>query len=171
MTASVRVSNERAASGTLSLKFTDAPGLSQIWQPHIFYQPRFLEGTVIQAFDAYLEPGALFFTEWRDETAHPECIGPTVELSGDGTVKASGRTLTRVPAETWLHVEVECPLGDREAGYTVRIGLMGEAPEVFEDVPLRGNDFQELHWLGFVSTADDAAVFYIDNVSIEPLGG
>ncbi|MBM4050924.1 MAG: right-handed parallel beta-helix repeat-containing protein, partial [Planctomycetes bacterium] len=43
--ASIRVTDEMAASGQRSLKFTDAPGLAHDWQPHLVYRPLFKRGT------------------------------------------------------------------------------------------------------------------------------
>jgi hypothetical protein len=73
--ASIRVTDQQAASGKRSLKVTDAKALEPSWQPHFFYQPHIAEGAVGESFDLKLQPGALMFTEWRDEKEYPACIG------------------------------------------------------------------------------------------------
>ncbi|NMC20552.1 MAG: hypothetical protein GYA33_09040, partial [Thermogutta sp.] len=109
--ASIRVTGEEAASGKQSLKITDAKALQPSWQPHCFYQPHITQGTVRQSFDLKLLPGATFFTEWRDETAYPAAIGPSVTFDSSGRVTVGGKTLATIPAEGWVHVEIEGRLG------------------------------------------------------------
>jgi hypothetical protein len=167
--ATIRVTDEAAATGKHSLKFTDAAGLSQPWQPHLFYQPHYLTGRVRESLDLRLEPGAHLFTEWRDDSVYPENIGPTVTVLPDGQVTASGRPLLRIPLSQWVHLEIEGAVGkDAATTYAVSITLPGQPPQRFDNIPNQGTDFHELHWLGFVSLAEQAAVFYVDNVRIQP---
>ena len=163
--ASIRVTAERAQSGRHSLKFTDAAGLQQTWQPHVYYQPHFANGTVRQSFDLFLTPGARLFTEWRDQTAYPACIGPSVSFDERGAVLVDGRTLLTVPLETWVHVEIQAELGTRTFALSVEQPGMG--PTVFGDLPFRGDDFRELHWVGLVCTADEPTAFYVDNLQTQ----
>jgi hypothetical protein len=166
--ATIRVTDEQAASGRHSLKFTDAAGLSQSWQPHLYYEPAYLSGQVRQSFDVRLEPGAQMFVEWRDNTAYPENIGPTLAVSPDGQVTASGKALRQIPFSQWVHVDIEGAVGrDAPRTYTVTLTLPGQPPQRFENIPNRGTDFNELHWLGFVCPAEQPAVFYVDNLQIQ----
>ncbi|MGQ9729640.1 MAG: hypothetical protein ACUVX8_00060 [Candidatus Zipacnadales bacterium] len=165
--ASIRVSAEQAAKGRHSLKITDSPAVQPSWQPHFFYQPHFTTGTVRQSFDLLLRPGALLFTEWRDKTGYPGCIGPSVTFSGEGQVNASGQPLSDIPVGEWVHVEIECALGQPKGSYVVTLAVPGQKPQRFENLPLKGGDFRELHWLGFVSTATSRVSFYLDNLKVE----
>ncbi len=168
--ASIRVTDEKAAGGGHSLKVTDAPGLEFTWQPHLFYQPHFLEGMVRQSFDVYLQPESLLFTQWRDSGPYPANIGPAVTFDGSGSIAASGERLRDVPVGEWFRVEIECALGKTAPKtYSVTISVPGEAREQFDDIPFTGEGFRELHWLGFVSTATGKAVFYLDNVRVQPV--
>lgn len=169
--ASIRVTDEEAAGGKRSLKFTDAPGLEFAWQPHMYYQPHFVEGVVRESCDLRLERGALMFTEWRDEGTYPDTIGPSVTFDGEGKVTASGKVVAAIPVGQWVRVEIECALG-KSAPRTYTLGLTppGQPPQRFEGLPFTGKAFRELHWLGFVSTADAKAVFYVDNVKVQPMG-
>jgi hypothetical protein len=166
--ASIRVSEEQAAAGRRSLKFTDVAGLVPSWQPHMFYQPHLVEGTVRQSFDVWLGRDALVFTEWRDQTVYPGCIGPAVTLDGTGKVMAGGKVLTTVPGETWVHVEIEAALGkNAPKEFKLTVTPPNAASQVFTDLAFKGGDFHELHWLGFVSIAANNSVFYLDNLEIK----
>ena len=168
--ATIRVTDEQAASGRHSLKFTDAPGLSQPWQPHMFYQPNYLSGKVRQSFDLRVEPGAKLYTEWRDNGPYPDNIGPSLAVDAQGNLTASQKPLLQLPLSQWVHIEIDGAVGkDAPKTYTVAVTLPGQQPQQFDSIPNQGNDFRELHWLGFVSMAEQKAVFYVDNLKIQLL--
>ena len=165
--ASIVVSAERAAQGRHSLKITDSLTLKPSWQPHFYYEPHQKSGPVRQSFDVWMATNAQFFTEWRDTAAYPQNIGPSVRFDGDGRVTVGGKVLTRVPAESWVHVEIEAALG-KDAARTFKLTLKsaGGAAQAFSDLPISGKDFHELHWLGFSSTAAADTAFYLDNLKL-----
>jgi len=144
--ASIRVSDEAAASGQRSLKFTDAPGLKHDWQPHLVYAPRYHRGVARLSFDVRLEPGASFVHEWRD-ASQPYLIGPSIAIVGgasaprdavggvspvggvssrrdprDGDVPptmqltAGGKPLATVPLGKWIRIEIVAGLGKQATG-------------------------------------------------------
>ena len=122
-----------------------------------------------------MDDGALMFTEWRDTGPYPNNIGPSVTFSAGGTggparVEVGGRPLTTFPVGEWVHVEIECPLG-QEPGRTFTLTVMPTGKEAarFTDLPLRGDEFRELQWAGFVSTAEEAVAYYLDNVKLAPV--
>jgi len=166
--ASIRVSEDRAAAGRRSLKITDSESLQPSWEPHFYYQPRFTSGTIQQSFDVWLSPSARFFTEWRDDAAtYPQNVGSTVRFDGNGNVTAGGNVLTQVPAEVWVHVQIEATLGQNAPRtFKLTITTTGAAAKTFADLPIPGAGFRELHWLGFSSTAAADTTFYLDNMSI-----
>lgn len=166
--ASIVVSPDRAAEGRRSLKITDSSTLKPSWQPHFYYEPHLTTGTARQTFDVWFSTNAQFFTEWRDTATYPKNVGPSLRFDGDGRVSAGGRLLARVPPESWVHIEIEAGLG-KTAPRTFRVTLKrsGQPPQVFRDLPMSGNDFREIHWLGFSSTAEANAVFYVDNLRIQ----
>lgn len=170
--ASIRVADDTAAAGLHSLKVTDAPGLEQPWQPHFFYQPHFTAGVLRQSFDLRLEPGALMYTEWRDDGPYPDNIGPSVTFDAQqgqtARVVVAGRAVAELPVSQWAHVEIEAELGPTTARtWRLRVQPLGGEPQVIADLPLAGKAFAALHWLGFVSTATETAVFYLDNVRLQ----
>jgi hypothetical protein len=170
--ASIRVSREQAASGKQSLKFTDVKGLVPSWQPHLFYQPHLVEGLVRQSFDLRLSPGATLLTEWRDETAYPACIGPSVTVDASGTITVGGKQVAVVPADGWIHFEIEARLGKTAPKtFTLAVTPPGGRRTTLAGLPVAGGDFHQLHWLGFVSVADANTVFYVDNLRVRPVTG
>ncbi|MGQ9732197.1 MAG: hypothetical protein ACUVX8_13120, partial [Candidatus Zipacnadales bacterium] len=166
--ASIRVTDETASTGKHSLKFTDAPGLAQVWQPHMYYLPDFRRGLIHCAFDVRIEPGAIFWHEWRDR-ANPYHAGPSVRIEANGELRAGGQTLLTVPHGQWLHMDIDCGLG-KEAGetYQLAVTLPNGEEHVFE-VPLANAEFRRLQWLGFISLAEKTTAFYIDNVQLLPI--
>ena len=58
--ATIRVTEEAAATGKHSLKFSDAPGQKVSYNPHLWYEPRYLEGVMEGCFALRVEPGAVF---------------------------------------------------------------------------------------------------------------
>jgi hypothetical protein len=165
--ASIRVSDERAASGKRSLKITDSKSLKPTWQPHFYYTPHLTSGTVRASFDAWLAPEAQFFTEWRDSSAYPQNVGPSICFNGNGWVSTGGKSLARMPANAWFHVEIEATLSkDGPRTFKLTLTPSGGAPQVFSDLPISGANFHEIHWLGFSSTAAADTTFFLDNLRI-----
>ncbi len=165
--ASILVSAERAASGRHSLKVTDSQTLKPSWQPHFYYEPRIVSGTLRQSFDVWLGTNAQFFTEWRDTAAYPQNIGPSVRFEGNGEVTMNGRVLARMPVGQWFHVEIEAALGKNAARvFALTLIPQGAAAQTFRDLPIAGKGFHEVHWLGFSSTAAADTEFYLDNLRI-----
>ncbi len=162
---SIRVTAGGAAEGGQCLKFQDAAGLQHSFNPHLFYQPHFRKGVATMSFDLRLGPGAVFAHEWRD-AAQPYCTGPSLRVDAGGKLHAGGTPVMQLPTDAWVHVEIVCRLG-REAGgdYQLSVTVPGEEPRKF-DLRCGSEKFQRLEWLGFVSLADAATVFYVDNVKL-----
>ncbi|MCX5757449.1 MAG: right-handed parallel beta-helix repeat-containing protein, partial [Candidatus Hydrogenedentes bacterium] len=164
-----RVTDETAASGKRSLKFTDAPGLAHAFDPHIFYSPAIVTGTVKAHFTLRVEPGATVFHEWRDRH-NPYRIGPSLWIKGNGELTVGGKVLATIPLSQWVSFEVTCALGKTANGaFALAITLPGQAPQRFEGLACGNPAFRRLDWLGFVSNANDAAVFYLDDVKFEEI--
>ncbi|HEX8235792.1 MAG TPA: right-handed parallel beta-helix repeat-containing protein [Abditibacteriaceae bacterium] len=163
--ATVRVTEETAASGKRSLKFTDAAGQQHAFNPHVWYSPGFKSGRVAASFDLRLEPGAVMYHEWRDN-ASPYHAGPSLRVLGDGSLLAAGRTLTKLPHGQWVHFEIDYELGGSTT-YNLRIRVPGQQEQSFNNL-IAASSLKSLHWFGFVADANEAAVFYLDNVQISP---
>ncbi len=165
-----RVTEETAASGTKCLKFVDAPGQKHFYNPHVYYKPGLTTGLTSGSFDLRWEAGAQLTYEWRDYTAKDRefFTGPRLEVAADGTLSSGGRELLVVPPGKWVNIKVLCKLGAQADGrFDLSVKLPdGQVVDFPELTYLSG--FTRLDWCGFVSTKDDTAVFFIDNVGIEP---
>ncbi len=163
--ATIRVTDEVAATGKHSLKFTDAAGLDQPWNPHLYYSPHLTDGLVRESFDLRFEPGALIWIEWRD-ASQPYIVGPSMGLDADGQLTAREQTVMSLPANQWVHFEIVCGLGKHANGtYDLTVTVPGREPKRLEKLPCDPR-FKRLEWLGFVSNATGPAVFYLDNLKL-----
>ncbi len=164
----ILVSTDTAAAGAQSLKFIDAPGAPHNWTPHIYYRPTYSKGEVQVSWDmlnSKTRP-ASFYVEVRQWDVHPYRVGPTVSVSPDGKVTASGRPLGAIPLGEWAHVDIRFELGPG-AAKTYRITLRAPArPPVAAEIPFRSPAFEKVTWFGVSSTSDAASVFYIDNLKL-----
>lgn len=165
--ASILVSDETAAGGKHSLKFTDAPGQENTWQPHMRYLPRISRGTVRLSFDVLLKMDAILAVEWRDWRSTPYVVGPSLRLGAGGQFTANGVVVTEVPTDQWIHVEVVCPVGQgAEPAYSLTVSVPGRDPVKIDKVPLQTERLRQLNWVGFISDADVATAIYVDNVRL-----
>ncbi len=163
----ISVTDEAAAEGRHSLKFTDVPGLDHVFDPHMFYVPRFRAGRARLSFDLRVEPGAIVGHEWRD-AASPYRVGPSLRVDAGGKLQAGGKPLADVPTGEWLRIEIVCDLGAKTPGtYDLTLTLPGQPPQTFRQLTCGSDRFNRLEWLGFVSLANDDSVFYLDNVKLE----
>ena len=91
--------------------------------------------------------------------------GTVVHFHGNGQISVARKPLTRVPPNTWIHVEIVGSVGkDAARTFTVRVSRPGQEEQTFDDLPISGSEYGELHWLGFSSTAAADTTFYLDNV-------
>ncbi len=166
--ATVRVTDETAGSGKHSLKFIDVPGQKFSYSPHVYLSPNFQAGALRGSFLLRLEPGAIFYHEWRDN-ASPYHAGPSLRIEADGTLTAAGRPLTKIPHSIWVSIQIECGLGAQANGrYSLSLSFGGRTPPmVFADLTC-SKEFRKLTWWGFVSDADADTVFYIDDLRLTP---
>jgi hypothetical protein len=164
--ASIRVSDEQASTGKHSLKFMDASGLKQAWQPHLYYKPLYRQGVVRMSFDLLWQSGATLVCEWRDD-AQPYKTGPSLRVDPSGQLFAGQKSLLKLPAK-WVHLEIDCGLGQQADGkYRLTVTLPGEKPQVFADLSCPNSAFRSLRWLGFTSLATERVAYYLDNVRLD----
>ncbi len=166
--ATIRVSDEAAASGSHSLRFSDAPGQRNRYDPHLCYKPGFATGSVEGAFAIRLEAGAEFVHEWRT-AGEPYVSGPMLRIA-NGKLSAAGRELMDIPLSRWVRIAITTALGTEAHGrWQLSVALPGgQPPRRFTDLPC-AERFDRLDWYGFIADADAAAVFYLDDVSVRQL--
>lgn len=167
-TAPVRVSDDTAASGKHSLKFTDGDPARFIHEPEVMYHVKLDEGIVVCAFDVRLEPGAILRCDLRGRK-NVMAIGAMLVFTADGRLEVNNKALTDVPRGQWFHVAVTVGVGDAADGtLDLAVTLPDGAQRLFDDIPYLSGDFDALVKVSFLSFAKDKTVFYLDNVSIKP---
>ncbi len=165
--ATIRVTDETAASGARSLKFTDAPGLQHRFNPHLVYPPHFINGRAMASFALRLEPGAVFYHEWRDGHT-PYRVGPSVWVDAEGVLSIRGKELMTLPHSQWVTFAIETLLGRSANGeFSMTVTVPGQAPRQFDHLACGSKQFQAIEWFGFVSNTDGPSVFYLDDVHLE----
>ncbi|MHB8996864.1 MAG: right-handed parallel beta-helix repeat-containing protein [Armatimonadota bacterium] len=165
--ATIRATDETAATGKHSLKFTDAPNLAHNWQPHLVYNPNLKDGLIRFAFSARLEEGAILWQEWRDNT-NPYKVGPSLRIDAKGDLTAGGQTLMHLDRSQWVRFEITCGVGKRSTGtWDLTVTAPNAQPQSFKTLPFGHKAFRTLNWLGFVSEATEKTVFYLDDLKMQ----
>ena len=163
------VTDETAASGKHSLKFTDAAGLPATFFPYVTYPLEQDSGSLKMSFDLRWEKGALMQLDWRDDP-YQFNMGPNLTTSATGMLSANGRPMVQLSEGKWAHIEINCVLGDQASDkYDLSVTLPGAVPQVFHDVAC-SPQFQTLNCIVFMANGDAPAVFYIDNLAFVPTG-
>jgi hypothetical protein len=161
-----RVTDEAAASGKHSLKFTDAAGLKYPWVPYVAYSDSIDDGIVRGGFDLRWETGAIFVYEWRDDPAVYH-LGPQLQVDAQGSLTANGKPLgVTLPPGQWVRFDVTCGLGSSATGaYDLTVKLPGAAPRTFKALACDPK-FTFLNQFVIISNTDGPSVFYIDNLEL-----
>lgn len=162
---SIYVVADQAASGKRSLKITDAPGLDPTWDPHLVLKPSYKTGKVTVAFNVRMEKGAKFFMDWRS-SGNPYLKGPSLYFENESIMEHRGKKKVAFPADTWARVEIMTTLGEKAPGkWTLKITPEGQPTQEFKDLPCDA-EWNELAWLGFVSTATEKVAFWLDDLKV-----
>ncbi|MBM3497524.1 MAG: hypothetical protein FJX74_02530 [Armatimonadetes bacterium] len=161
--ASVRVTDESAASGDHSLKVSETTGLKNAWEPYITYMLDAEEGVWEAGFDLRVEADADVVYEWRDDPYHYN-LGPNLHVQPDGWLLANGKQLLQLPVGEWVRLDVKCGLGEQATGtYDLTVKLADGEPETFPAVPC-SPQFSFLSCVVVMSVATQPTAFYLDNV-------
>jgi hypothetical protein len=160
----ITLSDQIAAGGKQSLKFTDASNLHFAYDPHLYFQPGYERGSAVCRFALRVEPGAVFFHEWRDD-ASPYRVGPSLWIE-NGKLRASGREWIDVPTGEWLRLEIRAGLGrDANGTWSLTVRRPGQPPKHQGSLPC-DPAWKSLDWLGFVSNANQPSTFYLDDLEV-----
>lgn len=169
--ATIRVTDQKAAAGKRSLKFTDKPGQKKSYNPHMYYRPNLRTGVAVGTFSLYLEPNATLYHEWRD-SRQPYRVGPSVWFAADGTLKVANKPLMKIPAGKWAQFEIRCGLGKNATGtFDLVVTVAGQQPKKFEKLACGNPKFRQFTWCGFIAEGQANSVFYLDDVNIACCGG
>ena len=162
--AGIFVTEETASSGKRSLKIVDAPGQKARYNPHFYVVPGDLGPNLTGKFALRWEKGAILYHEWRDGGS-PYKVGPSLRVEADGTLQVGGKALMTLPAGQWLTLAVKTSLGT--GNWNLEVRLPGRTPaRKFPGLACDKN-CQKLAWWGFVSDADAATVFYLDDLLMD----
>ncbi len=133
--ATIRVTDEQACSGKHSLKFTDAPGQKNRFDPHLYYTPGFKQGVLNGAFAVRLEKGAVLYHEWRTAD-NPYHSGPSLRIDGEGNLQVGGKILLKLPLSQWVKFAITCGVGNQATGkWDLSVTLPEQKePQAFKDL-------------------------------------
>jgi hypothetical protein len=160
----VVVTEETAASGRRGLKIADEAGLTHAFDPHFYYSPHYGEGLATCSFAIRVEPGAVFYHEWRDTSTSPYKVGPSVWFR-DGKMFVGDRAVADVPAGKWLRVKVESRLGGDRPTWSLAVEIPGAEAVKLKDLPLAPG-MKRVDWVGFSSSADHPTAVYLDDLEL-----
>lgn len=166
---SILVSDEAAASGQKSLKFTDGRA-DKGWYPA--WSIRFdagEKGTVSLRCDIMnaADSPAKFNVEFRDWSGSDYKTGPMLRINREGAVSVGGRKLASVEPGRWAHLEVSFQFGpDAPDTFTLKLTPRGGDTRVFEDLAFVDKSFATLTWFGFSSLGNQKAAYYVDNLKL-----
>ena len=164
---SIAVTDETASSGKHSLKVTDAPGLKQIWLPHLCAHTDVESGRAQNTFAVRLESGADVNFEWRDWSQAEYHTGPQFRLR-NGKLSVGARSLLDVPVGQWLQFSVAANLGSGDTGkWDLEVKVPGQAPRSWKDLSYANPKFKNLTWIGFTSDANSTTIFYLDDFGLD----
>lgn len=166
--AVVAITDERAAEGEQCLKFQDAPGAGYRWLPHLEYKRTYTNGTVTLSWDMLnsKEQPDEFIVELRDYSSGNYLSGPGVAVSADGTVKASGQVVGKMPLGEWVKATIDITLGGAGPGtYRLQLDIPGQQ-RIVKTLPVPSKAFRAITWLGLMSNSDGNALFYVDNLRL-----
>ncbi|HOX38621.1 MAG TPA: right-handed parallel beta-helix repeat-containing protein [Candidatus Brocadiia bacterium] len=163
---SVMVTEECAASGNISLKIVDAPGLKHEYNPHFYFNPNHREGVSTFSFDMRMDANARMYHEWREYRGNDYKVGPSMTID-KGRLIIGGQERLSLPAGEWIHFEASAGLGGKSSGtWNLKVVLPGGKIEEFKRLKNGSADWKELHWLGFSSTATWNTSYYLDNLKL-----
>ncbi len=159
------VTDETAASGKHSVKIVDAPGLRNVFDPHLTYENLgHVTGRIHNSFDLRVAKDTRMNFEWRDYGVPPYATGPQFALY-DGLLTFGNGQKLAMPADAWIHFEIVAGLSEAaKDGWTLRVTVPGRPPREFRSLAMANPRFKKLDWIGFSSNATYKTTFYLDNV-------
>jgi hypothetical protein len=162
------VTDETAASGKHSLKIVDAPGLANVFDPHLTYENLgYTSGRLRNSFDVRVAKDTRMNFEWRDYDGSPYATGPQLAVNDTRLTFGNGQELV-VPAGTWIHFEIVAGLGAAaKDGWTLRVSVPGQPLREFCKLAMANPRFKKLDWIGFSSNATYKTTFYLDNLQLK----
>ncbi|OGV58555.1 MAG: hypothetical protein A2X45_01430 [Lentisphaerae bacterium GWF2_50_93] len=165
---SIVVTDETAATGRRSVKITDAPGLKNVWNPHLCWKVDYAKGNIENSFYLRVEKASMVDFEWRDWSENPYKVALHFAIR-DGKLKLDNGTSIDLPVDQWVHFGISGVAGKENAGkWTLTVKLPGQEPLEYKDMPYSNKAFSKLTWIGFTSNATDKTSFFLDDFVLKP---
>lgn len=83
-------------------------------------------------------------------------------------MSVAGKVLAELPRETWITLEIACPVGESVAGqWTLRVHLPEGQTLSFDSLPIGSARFGKLTWIGWCSMATKPTQIYLDRVILQ----
>jgi hypothetical protein len=114
---SIVVIDETAATGRHSVKITDAPGLKNTYDPHLYWKVDCAAASIENSFDLRVEKASNIAFVWRDWSGGGGDYKTAVRIDiSDCKLKlGSGATLD-LPENQWVHFEITGVAGEANSG-------------------------------------------------------
>lgn len=167
-TCTVRVTEERSASGSKSLLF-QAGGGAQSWFPNMVIRKPFGEGRYSLSMRIWNDPehpGAITLgTRSYDEEDYTTCV--EVRIRSDGEITAGNRPIGAVPAGEWFELSLSFGGGKNDGqSYDLLVTLTDGTAIRADSVPASDASFDRLDWIGIIASANEGR-FYLDELQLE----
>jgi hypothetical protein len=148
------------------LEMRDGPEQAHAYDPHFYYDPFHSSGTTRIAFDLRMEAEHHFLHEWRDaSTPYKTSVYLSIK---NGSITAGGSKLDTLPPLTWVHFEIEAPVGkDSDGSWTLRYTPSGGKTVTVEKLPPQKPGGTELRWVGFINPGTAPSKAWLDNLEID----
>lgn len=161
----VAITDETAATGARSLRFSDGPDYAKPFYPYInpAMPPAPLRGHVRVSLALWLEEDARVVVECRDH----ERSGPLVRFTEDGSVEVDGSKVGTVPHDAWFTLELTLSL--EEPWYDGLLRVAGREDQALGRHKYRTEEFRRPETLYLVGEGTRKAAFYVDDVVVERL--
>ncbi|MBQ7589964.1 MAG: right-handed parallel beta-helix repeat-containing protein [Verrucomicrobia bacterium] len=155
---------ESAVSGQFSLKVQDSPDMQFSYDPHLYFDPSYTEGTLHLSYKIRLEKGVVAHCEVRSE-GHPYLIGPSVYFRDGGAV-VRGEKVCDLPENEWIGVEISAHMGEKANGqWRMKLNLPGGTSHEFNDLACDPR-WNRACWIGFCALEKTQSAFYLDDLTV-----
>lgn len=167
--ATIAVSDETAASGRHSLRFSDGPNAPQSFYPDLEVRfPAVRSSSVTEGrlrFALRVEPGAQPMVEMRGQKPKV-CAGPSILVNEKGDLTASGRKVCHVEHGKWYAVDVKLHLGGSVGTYDIGIKAPGSTTAL-RGIPYADPKIDDIDWIVISGAGKEKSAFYIDDIRLD----
>lgn len=163
----ISLTDQTAASGKHSLMFTDSPDLEHSYNPHLYFDPNYLQGTLRMSYKIKLGANTITHNEIRSE-GNPYLIGPSIYFNHN-VLQINKQKLMELPLDQWLEIQITAPLGDKANGtWNLKVILPDGSSQEFTALACDPK-WNRARWIGFCALGQNSSVFYLDDLRVDLL--